>query len=260
MIQTILSPETSLRGASHPACVLAPDVTLVLVGDGTARLLDLGGNFYALSATAAAMLREALWTDLETAAARVAARYQVEEHEIQADLRALLEDLQRKGLIRRPGQARRRGACRRLLASLVLRPALCCLHAAPVSLWLKVKVLLGLAYLSLRLFGLAGTIAAWRRCRRPGGAAAGAGEEERAVHEVDEAVRAGAAGHLFNTECKERALCCWSLLGARGLPARLVLGVDLYPFSSHCWCDVNGRVLTDDEDHCRRYTPVLTYS
>lgn len=260
MIETIISAETVIRGASQAEYVLAPDVVLALVRDGTGRLLDLGGCFYALSATAAAMLHEVLRDDPTSAASRLAARYRVQEQQIRGDLRQLLKDLERKGLIRRCGQGRGVDKCRRLLASLFLGPALCCIHAWPASVRGKAKALLGIAYLSLRLFGLPPTIAAWQLYHQHSRPRRGGGDRKTEVRQVDEAVRVGAAYHFLNTECKERALCCWSLLRAQGFPARLVFGIDLYPFAGHCWCELEGQVLTDYEDRCERFTPVLTYT
>jgi hypothetical protein len=259
MIDSIISAETAVGGASQSGYVLAPDVILVRVRDGTGRLLDLGGSFYALSATAATMLHEALREDLARAAARLAARYKVQEQQVWGDLRRFLNELERKELIRR-GQGRRMHKGRRLLASLAVRPIMRGIHAWPGSVRVKAKVLLGLAYLSLRLLGLTGTIAAWQQYHRHRRAWEGNGDRETAVREVDEAVRFGATSHFFNTECKERALCCWSLLRQQGLPAQLVLGIALYPFAGHCWCELDGQVLTDDEDRCERFTPVLTYA
>ena len=80
------------------------------------------------------------------------------------------------------------------------------------------KALLGLAYLSLRLFGLPPTIAAWQQYHRHSRPRIGRGDRETVVREVDEAVRSGAAYHFLNTECKERALCCWSFLRGAGVP------------------------------------------
>jgi hypothetical protein len=260
MIDTIISAETAIGGVSQPGYVLAPDVILVLVRDGTGRLLDLGGSFYALAATAATMLHEALREDPLRAAARLAARYKVQEQQIWGDLRRFLNELERKGLIRHRGLGLRLSKRRWLLASLAVRPILRGIHAWPGSVRVKAKVLLGLAYLSLRLLGLSGTIAAWRQYHRHSRAWEGHGDRETVVREVDEAVRCGATYHFLNTECKERALCCWSLLRAHGFPAQIVLGIALYPFAGHCWCELDGQVLTDDEDRCERFTPVLTYA
>ncbi len=259
MIRTILSAKSVGSDACRADYVLAPDVGLVLVQDGTARLLDLGGTFFALSATAAAMLHEALRVDAETAVCRLAARYQVEEARLRGDLFRLLNSLEQKAIILRRGRVPAPGPGRRLPRSVLLEPALRFIHTWPLPVRWKAKALLGLAYLSLRLFGLPYTIAAWqqqhRRLRPPRNLA----DREKTVQEVDEAVRSAAALHFLNAECKERALCCWSLLRVRGLAARVVVAVDLYPFKGHCWCQLDGRVLTDYEDHCQRFTPVFTY-
>ena len=45
MIQTIISAEMAVGGASQPGYVLAPDVVLVLVRDGAGQLLDMGRTF-----------------------------------------------------------------------------------------------------------------------------------------------------------------------------------------------------------------------
>jgi hypothetical protein len=238
---------------------LAPDVALVLAQDGTARLLDLGGSFFALSATAAAMLHESLQADQKTAAARVTGRYQAAPEQVESDLRTLLEQLERDGLVRRRGRPARPRRVHRLLASVLMRPLLRGVHALPLPVGLKARALLGLAYLGLRAFGLPATIAAWRGSP-PQNTPSDPQGAEAAARAADDAVRAAASGHLFDTQCKERALACWSLLRARGLPARLVLGIDLYPFASHCWCELGGRVLTDYEDHCQRFTPVFNYA
>jgi Transglutaminase-like superfamily/Coenzyme PQQ synthesis protein D (PqqD) len=260
MIQTIISAETTVRSTSQPEYVLAPHVVLVLVRDGTGRLLDMSGTFYALSATAAAMLDETLRVGPEAGAPGLAALYQVEEQRVRGDLRRFLDTLEQKGLIRRRGHVPRGREDRRGLASLLLVPALRGIHYWPVSVGRKAKALLGLAYLSLRLFSLPHTIAAWQQYHRHSQPTIGHGDRETAAREVDTAVRSGAAYHFVNTECKERALCCWSLLRAQGFPAQLVFGIDLYPFTGHCWCQLDGQILTDYADRCERFTPVLSYT
>jgi Transglutaminase-like superfamily len=82
---------------------------------------------------------------------------------------------------------------------------------------------------------------------------------EDSAQEVDHAVRTVAATHPLALACQERALCCCLLLWRRGLPAKLVVGVNLYPLTSHCWCELEERTLSDDADTCARFMPVLTY-
>src|SRR5262245_30045824 len=100
MIDSIISAETAVDGTPQSRYVLAPEVLLVLIRDGTGRLLDLGGSFYALAATAATMLHDALREDPARAAVRLAARYKVQEQQVWSDLRRFLHELECKGLIR----------------------------------------------------------------------------------------------------------------------------------------------------------------
>ncbi len=44
---------------------------------------------------------------------------------------------------------------------------------------------------------------------------------------------------------------------ARGCPARLVFGVQAYPFAAHCWAQLGDLVLDDLLDHARAVRPIL---
>lgn len=260
MIQTIISAETTIIGDSQSEYVLAPNVVLVIVQDGTGRLLNMGGTFYALSATAAMMLNEALHADMESAVSRLATSFQIKEQRVQGDLRHFLETLEQKGVIHRCDQVPHGNNRRRHLELMFLHFSLSCIYASPISMQGKAKALLGLAYLSLRLFDLPCTISAWQQYHQHKQSMIDREDRKTVIYEVDKAVRSGAAYHFLNTECKERALCCWSLLRTQGFPAQLVFGIDLYPFTGHCWCQLDGQILTDYEDRCERFTPVLTYN
>ena len=83
---------------------------------------------------------------------------------------------------------------------------------------------------------------------------------ESGVRALDDALRQTAAGHLLVMACKERALSCWALLRWAGAPAALVVGLDLFPLTGHCWCEVGSRIVTDFEDRCASYMPVARYS
>jgi hypothetical protein len=77
---------------------------------------------------------------------------------------------------------------------------------------------------------------------------------------IDSVVTTVMARHPFTVSCKERALCCWVLARAAGIPARIRLGVDLFPFGLHCWCEHETRIVADRfEGRCDRYTPILVY-
>ncbi len=258
MIRIVLTPPTPNAGALAGDYVLAPDVVLVLLDDGTSRLLDLAGSFYALSATATAMLSETLHAGEHGAAERIAARFRVASSAVADDIRRFLNGLEQLRLIGRPGQTRRPASGR--LAALVLAPALHAAQALPAFSLIQAKVLLGLARWAVRWFGWAATVAAWRRFHQGRSVRTAGTTGESLARKADAVVRTAAAQHPFLIECKERALTCWLLLRSHGVPARLIVGMDPFPFSSHCWCTYGPLVLTDFTDRCQRYVPVLTYA
>jgi len=71
MIESIIHAESDLTNSDYR---LAPDVILLHVQDGSARLLDLGGIFYTISQTAAQMLDETLKVGTATACLRITIR------------------------------------------------------------------------------------------------------------------------------------------------------------------------------------------
>jgi hypothetical protein len=238
--------------------ILAPDVVLVLDGedaDRGGRLLDMAGQFHALSPVAARMLQLTLAEGRDQAARQIAAEYGVAESQVRGDLDTFLADLARQGFL---GQGRRgaRPAIGRVLALLQV-PALLLVRFCVRSIYLQAVLLLALARLSFALFGWTNTVRVWARVLHSRGGAAV--NEEQLVSEVDGAIRRAAAGLVLTAECKERGLCCWSLLRLHGVGADLVVGLSLYPTGGHCWCEAGTRTLSDDLDRCQTYTPVLRY-
>jgi hypothetical protein len=240
---------------------LAPDVILVMVKDGSARLLDLGGYLCSLSDTAAMMLVEVLRDGVAAAAERVGGAFAADPGDVRRDLDALLRRLRKLGLVIPAGRPRRgvreavlRGAAllgAALAARLPRGPRALERGAAPA--------LLALATVSTRLFGWSRTVAAWRRCF-PVAVPDGRWDGADAASAIDAAIREAAAAHPLNVTCKERSLACWASLRQAGFPAEMMLGIDLYPLSSHAWCRLGARTLTDYEDRCRRFAPVLSYA
>ncbi len=241
----------SLEGA----LTLKPDVILMPVEDGSARLLDLGGQFYAVSAIAAEMIGTASRHGPRAAAATVAARYGVDIERTQRDMTSLVRFLRQQGLLRRTGPDQTAS----LLTSALLAPLLCLVLHSPIARELKAWLLLGLAKLSFRLFGWTRTVASCRRHSRLVTRRAGDPAEPDIIGAVDRAVRAAASGHLLTVECKERALCCWALLRTAGMPAELVVGINLFPLEGHCWCEANHQLLSDYPDRCATFSPVIRY-
>jgi hypothetical protein len=120
-------------------------------------------------------------------------------------------------------------------------------------------VLLSTAKLSIRLFGWVRTVAAWQR-RFPAAGSLIADGTEAAARGIDEAVCSAAAINPLGVACKERALACWALARTAGLPATLVIGIDLFPLTGHCWCEVGPWIVSDHPDNVTRYIPALRYS
>ena len=191
------------------------------------------------------MLRETLELGPSAAAEWVARHYQVDERSVRADLDGFLADLARRRLLTAPFGSQHAAGVAPRLAPLFLAPLRQLVQGGLGSLEATVWALLSLGYISFHLFGWSVTVETWRQCSgRLGGATALQSTRELADW-LDQATRTVASSHLLNIGCKERALCCWTLARAAGLPAQLVLGIDLFPLASHCWCEIDSHVLSD---------------
>jgi serine/threonine protein kinase len=150
-----------------------------------------------------------------------------------------------------------------ILPFLVCTPLLRCISSCPISLEKKAWALLALAFVAIRLFGWPKTVASWQHSldlqhpHAPTGSATT--ELEQSAKNIDKVVRAVAACHPFHVDCKERALSCWWLLCSAGFSAQLVVGVKLFPLASHCWCEMGPFVLSDAQDRCQDFTPIISY-
>jgi hypothetical protein len=259
MIRAILSSETPDRPGHTGEYTLGPDVILVLVHDGTARLLDMDGRFYAVSAIGAEMLQESLEQDSEAAVNKMVAQYGEGAQRVRRDLADFLQQLEKRRLIKRRGSIGRRRALYPPLPFVVLAPSFRFIQHNVHSLKAKAWSLLTLARFSFYLFGWARTIAAWQQYYHNLSYSGSAPHAEETAKAVDEVVRTMAAQHLFDMGCKERSLCCWALLRSAGLPATVVLGINLFPLASHCWCESSSLTLSDYQDQCEKFTPVMRY-
>lgn len=252
----VVSAATPASAASHR---LADEALLLVVHDGSARLIDLAGDVVALSESAAALLESALGTGADLAL--LAARYRVPEARLAADRDALLADLARRGAIRPAGATARRRPFSRALEAL-LRALVRVLARRPAAnTRAKARRLATLAFVATRLAGWSGAVRAWDAAFAPADGGAGAGGDDAALLDaVDAGVGAAIAGHWLRVGCKERALAAWALARAGGQRARLTLGVDLFPFGLHCWCEAGGRILADRyEGRCDRYAPIVSH-
>jgi hypothetical protein len=100
--------------------------------------------------------------------------------------------------------------------------------------------------------GLAATIADLRRQREtmrpskgdaPDRIAASFGDANRLVSALD--------------QCLPRSMAMGRRLFRAGLPADLIIGVAVQPFRAHCWVQFEGRLLVDEPDTVRLFTPIL---
>jgi hypothetical protein len=251
--------DAEYRAMTNPAkYMLAGGVVFLPVDDGSARLLDLDGSFYALSASGTEMLEGTLVDGVETTIARIAARYEVSAHKVRSDLESLLGKLKDKRLIQDCGG---RDGCRRrsaLWPALTILPALRMLDVLRVKPKIKPTLLLVVARACLAMFGWARSVAIWQKAIRPAQAAVAQSQQDEIISRVDDSIRRAAARLALST-CKERALCAWYILRSMGIPAALVVGVQLYPLAGHCWCQAGTRILTDFRDRCETYLPVVRY-
>jgi hypothetical protein len=220
-------------------------------------VLDLEGDFYALSETAAGMLQAVIQTDLDSAVQRIAQRFHADAHQVRRDLELYTKQLVQAGVLRSARSADGERQPRLPTAFLGL---LWTIHHVGLCLDTQVWWLLLLAYVAVRRWGWPATVRCWQRFYREcGHDDLALANSQEWIDRIETTVCSATARHLLPVACKERALCGWGLLRAHGLPAKLVLGVELFPLASHCWCQLGERVVGDWSERCRRFTPVTSY-
>lgn len=242
---------------STTSFTLEDGVYLVDVADGSARLLDMDGGFFALSVMGARMLRDCLAHDTQEAARRIAEECRVDQDVVKADLDAFLKTLTDRGLVRplliaRPAQ-RTRDARIRILAAMISRVL------ASLSVRWQALILINVLRIGCRWLGWTRIVEACRQASDS--VASGVGPEANAdqVDIIEAAVAQAIASNPVHVACKERALVSWVLARAAGLPAVLVLGLYLFPAGGHCWCEVGAKILGDRAERCRHYQVVERY-
>jgi hypothetical protein len=251
---TVWQEPARAKAGTKSEYVLAPDVVLVQVEDGTARVLNMGGGFYALPAIGAQMLQGVLEKGAAATIEDLARQYKISADQVQTDLHSVLHQLEQRGLLHK-GPARRRS--RASGPATILIPCLRLIRQLPCRV--QAGVLLVLAYLSFALFGWARTVAVWQRCVRMMSPRGTPAADEQTIKGLDRSVRDAATGLPLRIACKERALSCWTLVCWAGMPATLIVGLELFPLGGHCWCEVGPWTLSDEPDRCRLFTPVLRY-
>lgn len=233
---------------------LSPDVILVTVDDGSARLLDMAGSFHAVSAVGMRMLQAVLAEGSAGAVPQIVEHYCVGRHQIEADLAIFLRDLEGRRLLHDRGQqlaSDNRGIVPQLIGRTVR--AVQSLSRHPET---KARCLLPLARLSFALLGWTRTVNVWRQAHALFPTRSVVDEDKDKIEALDKAVRSAVTDHPITMMCKERALCSFSLARAAGLDAAVVVGVDLFPIAGHCWCEVGSETPGDDRDRIERFAPV----
>lgn len=243
---------------------LPENVFLVVAEDGTGRLLDLAGNVCAITATGTTMLEMVLrGQDFDAACQALADRFYADPQQVHRDMDVFLLDLERQHLLVPPGSTRRRTWSIGRKLCWLIAPILYLCAFGP-DRWLKAKawVLLTVAYLCTRAFGWPNTVSIWELCTSASPGRRGRSPDDAGMLSTIDAVATRAiTRHPLNLGCRERALCCQVLARSAGLPAKIVLGIELFPFALHCWCESGSRILADRyEGRCDRYTPLAVYS
>ncbi|MEV5747245.1 lasso peptide biosynthesis B2 protein [Actinoallomurus sp. NPDC052308] len=240
---------------------LSPNVVLLRLPDGTGQLLDLGGQFYALSNTAVEMLHDVLDGGSALAAEKSAVSYSAPLSVVHRDLDAFLRDLMDRGLICSLNEIPEPAGGRSAILSRIVLILLWLVQTRTRSVKTRMTALMTLSYVSVRVLGWSQAVATWQACRRQGPAPAGAAcsDHRRLADFIRETNRRLRARHPLPLDCKDQALCSWALLRDQGLRPTLVVGV-AYPVAFHCWCELDGFIVSDDEDICRRHTPVARYT
>lgn len=256
-IRRILTAKECSAGA---AVQLASEVILVIAWDGSSRLIDLGGSCYGLPAVSTSLLEAVLNSDVDDAVRAVAGRYAVNEETVRADFDSFHRDLLRKGILTKPlATSGRRGLFQRIKTG----PIGCMLRLILRvfrSDTRRARALLAFASASLKVLGWAKTVEIWRDVTTLKVDCIQQVADPARVEAIGQAVRDALSRSVIPADCKARALCGWAMLRAAGQPAQLFVGVELFPFLGHCWCESESRPLSDGGDRSGRFIPVLQYS
>jgi hypothetical protein len=258
--RSLIRAVISAREATGPSGAerLADDVILLVVHDGSGRLIDFSGDVFAVTETGAMMLELALRDGSEAACRILAARYRLDAAQVRADMEGLFGTLRERHLLVPATSARGRRQVRPRLSWLVGALVKACVRLPASWMTTKAWLLISLAFGATRLFGWSHTIDAWDHAISPKSPIGD--PSPRVLSAMGLAVSRALACHPLPVACKERALAAWALARAGGIPAEIVLGVDLFPFGLHCWCAHGAFILADRyEGRCDRYTPLLVY-
>jgi hypothetical protein len=77
---------------------------------------------------------------------------------------------------------------------------------------------------------------------------------DKTVTEVCIAVNYACAWYPKRVQCLQRSAVTTCLLRRRGVPAAMVLGVQILPFKAHAWTEVSGTAVNERRDVQKCYT------
>jgi hypothetical protein len=207
------------------------------------------------------MLELAIRHGADAACRSLADRYRVSEDVIRADIDTLFRSLAGQGVLVSGTAPAETFSLRRTLSWLVYPLVVLCAKRPTQRTGMRASLLTAVAFFATRAFGWTNTIRVWGRASAKLSFARRAETFDRAaVATIDSAVTRAIAAYPLPVSCKERALTAWVLARAAGAPARLQLGVDLFPFGLHCWCECESQIIADRyEGRCDRFTPIASY-
>lgn len=193
MIERILTAETPGPVVGNARYRLAPNVVLLLLEDRSARVLNLGGDFFALSESAADLLGEIIQTDPDTAAQRIAHRHQAGVRQVRRDLEICTQRFLQMGVIR---PAHTLKPDRQPRTATVLMGLLGMVHRLRSSPETQAWWLLLLAYIAIRRWGWPATVRCWQQFYRDRGREGDAlANQPEWINRTEAAVRSATARH-----------------------------------------------------------------
>ena len=74
-----------------------------------------------------------------------------------------------------------------------------------------------------------------------------------AVEEICEAVNRACVWYPRRVRCLQRSVVTVSLLRHFGVPAKMAMGAQTYPFTAHAWTEVDGRPVNEHREVQRMY-------
>lgn len=237
---------------------LHPDVVWIPRPDGSSRLMHMGGSICAIDSATTGLLTAILKLGPECAVSELAARCGIADSQVCDDILAFLSDLHTQNLIQFPHLRDSLTEAVRDRASLSFGSGMLRLiNRVDWNLRAQAWMLLWMARWTVALFGWSRAVRVWEHVYpQP---VADLSPSADTLGTLDHVVRQTAACSLSRIQCKERALACIALARGRGIPARLIVGITYDPLEGHVWVESEGRIISDNPEHCRLFEPDGSY-